>query len=233
MNDFEDFLSLRLAARSVTRFLKSVRRFRDFCFARFCRKRFEKVEVGSSANIQQIAERMLVPCSEWASVFKVFLVEQLNVAALGEPPRTALPRFEALARKYGNISWDEMLTFSGVKYVTELSLVVTQRPLERYGDVFLLFSYIFWANRKIRRHFSVMEEGEKHIKFLALNSHFRRLLHIFIYFDALFRQSFLRKNLDRRLLENWDCFLRIMMNTVKSDKVLYNTLTRPNTSRWK
>jgi hypothetical protein len=233
MNDFEDFLSLRLAARSVTHFLKSVRRFRDFCFARYCRKLFEAMEIRSSATIKQMADRMLAPCSELPSIFKVFLVEWLNVAALGKPPPTAVPLFEALTNRHAHTTWYELRAFSGMKRMIELVPAATRRPLERYGDVFLLFSYIFWANRKIRRHFSALEDSEKHFKFLALNSHFRRLLHIFIYFDALFRQKFLRERLDSRLLADWDCFLKMMRNTVKSDEVLYNTIAPSSASRRK
>jgi hypothetical protein len=225
MREFEEFLELRLAAKAATGFLKSLVRQRNLCFDRYCRKWFESVAV-HSVSIERLTDQVLRRCSDWQSVFTPFLVEQLNAAKVDSPATAAITCFEVLKDAHVQPSWDEMLNFGGIRRVTQLVPKATRRWLGRYGDVFLMLSHLFWKNRKVRKHFAALHDAAKHMRFLAVNSQVPGLLHIFLFFDELFKHESVRENIGAKLAADWDCFLGVIRDIIGEDRLIATHMPR-------
>jgi hypothetical protein len=220
--DLEDFFRLRLVMQNVHRFQKSVARFRNAAFSRFCRMLLVAQQIRPRQMADVAAIILKHPPRDDRSLVGSLLPQILNVVTLPELPRNFRPRFWELRRRYLNHAWTDIVAFPRWKYIIELVPEATRRPLGLFGDVFVLFSHIFWVVRKFaKKHgFSALDDPDKLrvIKFVSLNCEFAGILEVFLFFDKLvFQNNYFIASLNEKLVKDWNSFSQMMWSTIVED----------------
>jgi hypothetical protein len=150
------------------------------------------------------------------------LAELLNAAAMPQIDGHICERFGRVRRDYLTDCWREVASFPGVRYVISLLPESTRRSLTGKGDIFVLFSHVFWVAGKICRHFKAKPaEHTRLVRFLSLSPEFPGILMVFLVFDTLvFQNDFFMALLDEKLLTNWKKFVEVMWETMDQDEEL-------------
>jgi hypothetical protein len=218
--ELEDFFSLSLAFKGVRNFQKSIARFRDAAFASFLR---DHVHLGvGHRQIVTVAQELIGQSSERQSLVIPLLVELLNAAILPDPDTRLRQHFWSLRKDYLAQSSGEIISYPGKKWIIDLLNEFTRRPLTLKGDVFILFSHVFWVVRKISRYFKLpAREASNLVKFLSLSSDFSGLLMVFLVFDKLvFQNNFFVGLLSEKMVRDWKTFVAVMWDTIAKDTQL-------------
>jgi hypothetical protein len=98
MLDLEDFFRLRLVMRNVHRFQKSVARFRNAAFSRFCHMLLDGRQIRPRKMAEVAAFILNHPPRDDRSLVGSLLLQILNVVTLPEVPVDFQPRFWELRR---------------------------------------------------------------------------------------------------------------------------------------
>jgi hypothetical protein len=217
LRDMEDFLYIKLDLKRTRHFQKSICRARDYCFARYCHK-FVPTLAWESHGIEGTVRHLLVNSPEIDCLTGPLLAELVNAVTVPDPPSSLDRRFAKLRKSYMEKAWGELLAHPGVRYVIELVPEVTRRQHTQFGNVFVLFTHIFAEVREICEYFGCQQESAKVVKFLALNSDFKEILKVFLFFDPLvFQAEFLTHHLGTKRVADWNAFCNVMRATIQQD----------------
>jgi hypothetical protein len=218
--ELEDFFRLRLAFKGVRNFQKSIVRFRNATFASFSRRHVQ-LAVGHK-QIVTVAQELIGQSWERQSLVIPLLAELLNAAILPDPDLRLRQLFWSLRKEYLAHSSREIISYPGIRWIIDLLPEFTRRPLTLKGDVFILFSHVFWVARKISRHFKLPpREASNLVKFLSLSSDFGGLLMVFLVFDKLvFQNNFFVGLLSEKMVRDWKTFVSVMWETIAKDAQL-------------
>jgi hypothetical protein len=226
LRELEEVFRMKLLLRGVRVFHGSLVRFRNAAFAEFCRRHLRTMTIGAK-QMDKTAKQILGRSNEARSLMPSVLAELLNAIKLPEPESALLHSFWALKKEYLQSAWKEVETYKGFSYLIALVPAATRRSLSNFGDVFVLFSHVFWVRRQIVRYFKSSEQDStKLMKFLSLSSEFGGILKVFLFFDKLVLQNeFFTSVLDGTLVADWNSFCRIMLVTVASNEKLFNAIS--------
>jgi hypothetical protein len=172
--------------------------------------------------------RQLLGDSRERSLFAPALIAELmNASTASAPDSGILNRFSALRKESVSASWRQVIGHPGIAHIIKIVPLFTQRPLEGAGDMFVLFTHIFWAAKEICGHSgSNTKEIALLIQFLSVNSEFPGLLTIFLFFDKfVFQSKFFRTVLDKEMMDVWKRFVAVMWETISHDKELCTALS--------
>jgi hypothetical protein len=111
------------------------------------------------------------------------------------------------------------------RFIIELVPEATRRVLSGFGDVFVLFSHIFWVVRKFakRNGYTAIDDPRKLrvMKFVSLNCEFGGILKVFLFFDKLVLQNnYFIASLNEKLVKDWNSFSQMMWSTLVKDPEL-------------
>jgi hypothetical protein len=220
--DLEDFFRLRLVMQNVHRFQKSIERFRNAMFSRFCGVLLDGRQIRPQQMAEVAASILKHSPREDRALVGSLLPQILNMVTLPELPEDFHPRFWDLQRQYLKHAWDDIMEFPGCKHIIELVPEATRRPLALFGDVFVLFSHLFSVVRKFaKKHgFSALDDPSKLkiIKFVSLNCQFGGILKVFLFFDKLvFQNNYFIASLNEKLVKDWNSFSQMMWSTIVKD----------------
>jgi hypothetical protein len=217
--ELEDLFRMQLILRHVRSFQRSVVRFRNAAFAHFCRQTLTPV---LPRQMVEVASQILRHPREDRTLVGSLLPELLNVCILPEMPPDFLPRFWAMQKDYLADAWTEMMATPRHKFIIDLIPEATRRDLPGFGDVFLLFSHIFWVVRKFAKRNGYTEIDDprklKVMKFVSLNCQFAGILRVLLFFDKLvFQNNYFMASLSEKLVKDWNSFSQMMWSTLIKD----------------
>jgi hypothetical protein len=217
MRELEELLHLRLCTRKLRRFQRSIVHFSECCFSRYCSSLFKGIDFRTT-TIEAIAEPFLSgPCAR--SLVKPFLAELLNFVEFGDPPRSVKTKFIQFMRSHMEVGWTEMPSFRGIRKIIDIIPEPTKRQLSRFGDIFQLWSHVFWSVHKICNYFGALSsQHRKLVKFLSLNCEFEDILKVFMFVDGqIIQKGYFTTILKQSLVRDWSLFITIMYETIAKD----------------
>jgi hypothetical protein len=225
MGELEELLLLKLCMRKLRVFQRSILRFSDCCFSRYCSSLFKSIDFRTT-KIEAIAEPFLsTRCAR--SLVRPFLAGLLNFVEFGDPPKSAKTKFIQLKRDHMAAGWREMSSFRGMRKIIEIVGEPTRRPLSRWGDIFQLWSHVFWSVHKICNYFGASSsQHRKLVKCLSLNCEFEDILKVFMFFDGqIIQKGYFTTILKQSLVRDWSLFIAIMYETIAKDITLCAEIT--------
>jgi hypothetical protein len=218
--ELDDYIWMRLTLQILCSFEGSVLRFRDAIFAAFLRAHLRNQHVGANSLIPT-THRVIGSSVERHALIRPFLTELLNAMAVPDPPSALTARFWELQKADpGSSGWTAVNSYPGIQYIIALVPEATRRPLTKLGDVFVLFSQIFWVFRRIAKYFGWEPEVSGQIlKVLSLNSEFGGILKVFVVLErSVLQREYFTALLGGKLVRHWNSFCQIMWEAVAKDE---------------